>query len=283
MLAAKRLGMRVLLRDDATLISRVRGTVKLALKRSFFRWLTKLVDAFLAVGTHNRNYYLNYGVNPEHIFDVPWAVDNAFFRDAARAARSRRDKTRESFGLEKGRAIVLFVGKLIERKRPGDLLEAYARLPKSRENGLSCYLIYVGDGALRTRLERRACELGLGSVRFLGFRNQNELPAFYDLCDVFIMPTVDEPWGLVVNEVMNAAKAVVVSDEVGCAPDLVRNGYNGFVYRAGNVAELCAAVSAAVADPERTLLMGRRGLNVIGRWSFEEDVHGLRRALEGCL
>ena len=64
-------------------------------------------------------------------------------------------------------------------------------------------------------------------VRFLGFRNQSEMPAFYDLCDLFVLPSHFEPWGLVINEAMNAGKPVIVSDCVGAAPDLVQTGRNG--------------------------------------------------------
>jgi glycosyltransferase involved in cell wall biosynthesis len=96
---------------------------------------------------------------------------------------------------------------------------------------------------------------------------------------VFVMPTVFEPWGLVVNEAMNAGRAVIVSDQVGCAPDLVRDGDNGFVYQAGNVADLHRVLRMALADPVRLRHMGRRSLDIINRWSFEEDVQGLRAAL----
>ena len=116
-------------------------------------------------------------------------------------------------------------------------------------------------------------------MRFLGFKNQSELPAYYDLCDLFVMPTVFEPWGLVVNEVMNAGRAVIVSDQVGCAPDLVRDGNNGFIYQAGNVADLHRVLRIALADPVRLKDMGRRSLDIINRWSFEDDVQGLRDAL----
>jgi glycosyltransferase involved in cell wall biosynthesis len=93
------------------------------------------------------------------------------------------------------------------------------------------------------------------------------------------MPTVFEPWGLVVNEVMNAGTAVIVSDQVGCAPDLGRDGYNGLVYQAGNITDLHRVLHTALSDRTRLREMGRRSLEIINRWSFEEDVLGLRAAL----
>ena len=82
-----------------------------------------------------------------------------------------------------------------------------------------------------------------------------------------------------VNEVMNAARAIIVSDRVGCVPDLVCNGENGFVFKAGDVADLSRVLREALASPARCAEMGRRSLAIINRWSFEEDVTGLRAAL----
>jgi glycosyltransferase involved in cell wall biosynthesis len=232
----------------------------------------------LPVGTLNRNYFLHYGAARNRIFDMPWAVDNARFQAGARSARATRENLRNLLGLERNRPIILFVGKLIERKRPADVLEAYARMVLSGD-GANPYLLYIGEGKLRQQLEARAAALRLDAVKFLGFKNQSELPAFYDLCDLFVMPTVYEPWGLVVNEVMNAGRAVVISDEVGCAPDLVENGVNGLVFRARDVGDLSRVLSEVLADPVRLAQMGAKSLGRINTWSFEEDVQGLRAAL----
>src|SRR5208282_179819 len=109
-------------------------------------------------------------------------------------------------------------------------------------------------------------------VHFLGFKNQGELPAFYDLCDVFVLPSHFEPWGLVVNEVMNAARPVIVSDRVGAAPDLVSDGVNGFIYPNGDVPALASKLRAVLDLPQiKRECMGRKSLERIGDFSFEAD------------
>ena len=120
-------------------------------------------------------------------------------------------------------------------------------------------------------------------MRFLGFKNQSELPAYYDLCEVFVLPSVFEPWGLVVNEVMNAGRAVIVSDQVGCAPDLVRHGENGFIFQAGNLADLAQALTKVLENQEICRLMGQNSRKIIGEWSLEADVRGLKSALMSVL
>ncbi len=282
MLAAKRLKMKVLVRDEATRISARRGPLKRLVKRAFFNGLGRLADRFLAIGILNAEYYALNGIDRERIIRVPYAVDNAFFQAAAARSSRRRDEFRRSLDLMDERPVILYAGKMTGRKRPDDLLKAYTFLSPDGRAEPNPYLIFVGDGDLRTSLEQRARELGWESIIFAGFRNQSELSAFYDLCDLFVIPSMAEPWGLVVNEVMNAGKAVIASDQVGCAPDLVRDGYNGAVFRAGDVTDLHRVLKMALADRERLALMGQRSLEIINRLSFEEDVLGLRMAIEGA-
>jgi glycosyltransferase involved in cell wall biosynthesis len=141
------------------------------------------------------------------------------------------------------------------------------------------YLVIVGDGEERAALERQAAENGLEGVRFCGFRNQSELPRFFDMATVFVLPSRHEPWGLIVNEVMNAGRAVVVSDDVGCQPDLVEDGVEGCVFPVGDVAALTDALRRVLATPETAVVMGERALAKVAAWDFEEDVRGLRRAI----
>jgi glycosyltransferase involved in cell wall biosynthesis len=276
--AAKRRGIKVMLRDEATPISAQRGALKSAAKRVFFAGLRTGVDAFLAIGTLNRRYYEQNGVDPARITLVPYAVDNAHFRKGALEAAEKRAAYRAELGLEAGRPILLSCGKLIERKRPLQLLEAFARA--QRDPALrNPILVFAGDGPLRAEVEARAAALPPGSVKILGFVAQSQLPRAYDLCDAFILPSGQEAWGLVVNEVMCAGRAVIVSDMVGCAPDLVRPGENGAIFRTDDIDDMTRAIGAVMGDAARLAAMGRRSLEIIERWSFAEDVAGLRTAL----
>jgi glycosyltransferase involved in cell wall biosynthesis len=279
MAAAKRLGMKLLVRAETTSISSPRGALKKNVQKAFFVWLRRIADRFLAIGTLNAAYYRQQGVPSERIFLMPYAVDNAFFRARAADCAGQREALRDALGLAPGRPVILYAGKMIARKSPRDLLEAYATLSVDGRSEPCPYLLYVGDGEMRRELETAAAGRGWSAVRFLGFRNQTEMPAFYDLCDVFVMPSTIEPWGLVVNEAMNAGKAIITSDRVGCAPDLVRNGGNGFIFKAGDVAGLARALRNILASAQQCAAMGRQSLDIVARWSFEEDVQGLRAAL----
>ncbi|MFT7662391.1 MAG: glycosyltransferase involved in cell wall biosynthesis, partial [Planctomycetota bacterium] len=176
------------------------------------------VDRFLAIGTRNAEFYRHHGVSDERIFNVPYAVDNNFFRERAEAASSTREDYRAELNLEPGRPVILFASKFITRKRPIDLLNAYYSLA-ARGNEPVPYLLFAGSGEEEHNLRQAAWQTGMDSIRFLGFRNQTELPRLYDLCNVFVLPSDYEPWGLVLNEVMNAGRPIITSDCVGAAAD----------------------------------------------------------------
>lgn len=279
---AHRQGLVVLNRDEAWEGSRPRGRARRALKRSFFRGLRRICDGWLVIGSANRDYYLSQGMAAETVFSVPYAVDNQRFRSMAEAAAPDREALRTELGLEPGRPIVLFASKFQPRKRAADLIDAWARIAGDPACRAPC-LVLVGDGEQREALERQAAATGHDSIRFAGFRNQTEMPRFYDLCDVFVLPSIDEPWGLVVNEVMNAARAVVVTDQVGAAADLVRDGENGAVYPAGDTDALAGALRRILADEGTCRRMGERSLEIVSGWGFEEDLRGLKQALRHFL
>jgi glycosyltransferase involved in cell wall biosynthesis len=289
MVAARLLGIPVLQRMDGTLIDRARSGMKLRVKSGVLAVLERLVAAVLPVGTLNAAYWRRYLPDTPQ-FLMPYAVDNADFAARTLAAAAGREAFRAELGLQAGRGVILFAGKLMERKRCIDLVEAYVRLSPDWVEGVAGsgvrltepqpYLLIAGDGELRSQLEARATELNWESVRFLGFQNQTQLPRLYDLCDVFCLPSVHEPWGLIVNEVMAAGRAVVVSDEVGCVPDLVRDGETGLIHRAGDVAGLAGCLRRIATEPGLAERMGRAGADLIRTWDFEADVRGLVAALD---
>lgn len=278
--SADMLGIPVLLRAESTLHDRARTGPKLLAKQLFFHWLRPQVSGVLAIGEANARYWRHYLGPDMPIFRMPYAVDNGFFQQRAAEAMAGRDALRAELRLDPARPVILFASKLQERKRCADLIAAHRLLPAPRP-----YLLIVGDGEERQKLEALAREdaASAADVRFLGFRNQTELPRFFDLCDVFALPSRHEPWGLVVNEAMNAGRAVVVSDDVGCQEDLVREGETGAVFPVGDVQALAAALERVLESPETAGRMGAAGRARIESYSFEQDVAGLRQALAACV
>ncbi len=279
MVAAKSLGIPVLLRAESWLEDRSRSGGTLAAKRFFFSGLKNLVDGILPIGTLNTAYWRHYFGEDFPLFLMPYAVDNEYFQKRSAEAVPRRGELQQELNLDPSRPVILFASKLQTRKRCEDLIEAYKRLAPSPGVEPHPYLVIVGDGEERVALETQAAASGLNGIRFCGFRNQSELPRFFDLASVFVLPSRHEPWGLIVNEVMNAGRAVIVSDDVGSQPDLITEGVEGCVFPAGDVGALTDALRKVLATPETPRLMGEKALERIKSWSFDEDVRGLRRAI----
>jgi glycosyltransferase involved in cell wall biosynthesis len=275
---AAALGLPVLLRGESLPNIQQRYTLRQKIRNAFCRRLFERVAGFLCIGARNRDFYTQFGVEKDRLFSMPYAVDNTFFQSLCAAARPQRESFRGSLGLRPGRPVILFAAKFTTVKAPEELLSAFIQAYSGFGANSAPYLLFVGDGPLRCSLEESARPLG-DAVRFLGFRNQSELPALYDLCDVFALPSRFEPWGLVVNEAMNAGRPVIVSDRVGAAADLVEDGVNGFVYPSGDVDALASRLRRILESPALLARMGERSLERITSWDFEADRRGLVEAL----
>jgi glycosyltransferase involved in cell wall biosynthesis len=279
MLAARLLGIPVLVRAESRLADRSHGHWRLAARQLYFRVLRQFIDAVLPIGSLNAEFWHHYlGPDIPHFF-MPYAVDNNYFQQRSRDVAPHRSDLQAELNLDPSRSVILFSSKLQKRKCCADLLEAYKRLAPAPGIEPHPYLVIVGDGEQRSALERAAQETGYNSIRFCGFRNQSELPRFFDLCSVFVLPSRHEPWGLIVNEVMNAARPIIVSDDVGSQRDLITSGVEGEVFPTGNIEALASALRRMLATPETTQRMGQRALERIRTWDFEEDIRGLRHAL----
>ena len=230
--ACRRAGVPVLVRGDSQLRT-PRSWFKRLWKEVSHRWLVRQFDGFMVVGERNRDYLRHYGVPTERMFASPHFVDNGWFAERAALARAGRAAQRVEWGAAAGCVVALFVGKFIPKKRPGDLLLALRRLAAAGGQG-EVLGVFVGSGELEGALQAEAKRLGV-AARFVGFKNQTELPGCYASADVLVLPSDGgETWGLVVNEAMACGLPVIVSDAVGCAPDLVEAGQTGFRFPLGD-------------------------------------------------
>ena len=132
---------------------------------------------------------------------------------------------------------------------------------------------------MEPQLRALAGELGVKNVCFTGFVNQSALPRYYGACDVFVLPSSDEPWGMAINEAMCAGLPIVASSEIGCVPDLVRDGLNGRIFPAGNIMALAEALGSLLPDTGLRDRMGQASRDIIARWSYAECEAGLAAAL----
>ena len=204
---------------------------------------------------------------------APYSVDNRFFSRQAELLQGQRLQLRRRFGIIGEGPCILFAGKLIAKKQPQALLQAFQAVRAK----YACTLLFAGEGELRPVLEAQVRDGKIPDVHFAGFLNQTEIGAAYACADIFVLPSLyAETWGLVVNEAMNFALPVVVSDAVGCADDLVRQRENGFVVSASRfVTEGADAIAALVADAELRRAYGARSREMIAEWDVTRTADGI--------
>jgi glycosyltransferase involved in cell wall biosynthesis len=263
----------LLLRGDShRLVPRV--GLKAQLKRQLLTWVFRRFAAFLYVGRANRDYYRLHGV-PEHkLFFSPHAVDNDRFQLHPEQACAAAQCWKRQLGIPAGFRVVLFVGKFENKKRPLDLLTAFggARLAQTA-------LLLVGAGPLEEQVRRQA--RGLEHVYFAPFQNQTQMPRTYATGDLLVLPSDEyETWGLCVNEAMCLGRPAVVSDQVGCGPDLVVPGRNGLIFPMGDVGALTDCLRRALGDPERLRRWGQASLEQVRDYTYARATAGLEAALQ---
>jgi glycosyltransferase involved in cell wall biosynthesis len=276
--AAKTAGLPVMMRGETHLGLPCHG-IKSTLRRPLMGTLYRWCDRLLAIGSANAAFYRTMGIPEEKIFRVPYSVDNDRFVQSAKLTNDQRAEIRKRHGVPTDQPLILYAAKFTPRKRPGDLLEAARRIKAGPHRPFT--VVMAGSGELERELRNFCNEHALDNVVFTGFVNQSELPALYGASDVFVLPSEDEPWGLAVNEAMCASLPIVVSREVGCAPDLVQDGVNGYTPPAGDVRGLVRALQHLIEDEDLRHRQGQESLVRIQQWGYRQCLEGVRSALAG--
>ncbi|MBK8091121.1 MAG: glycosyltransferase family 4 protein [Verrucomicrobiaceae bacterium] len=280
LMAAHACGVPILLRGETHLRCLKPGILWHWLHRAVLSRVFTQVDQFLAIGSANREFYRSYGVAEDRISLVPYVTDNEHFQRACLAAAAGREEFRRSLGLEQGRPVLLFIGRLSWEKNLPTLFEAMRLLQQELPQESRPILLIGGEGPFSKEIRALAAERAGEDVRFLGFTQQSRLPALFDVSDALVLPSSIEPWGMVVNEAMNAGLPLILSDRVGSWDDLLRHGENGVVFETMNPRSLADAIRRVTGDPAFAERAGRASLRCVNQWGPAFAAQGLREALE---
>jgi glycosyltransferase involved in cell wall biosynthesis len=277
LLHCQRTGLPIFINSDANIRNeRSLTSVKQSVKRRFHRWWIKRISGVMSMGSYGDEYFLKYGIDADRIYRMPYWPD--FGRFAA-IDLQRLDQFRDRYGLCCDRRYFVFSGRLSPVKRVDLLIDAFAKIAADRSNW---DLLIVGDGVLREELRRRVPTALDTRVHWIGFLDGSGPAVAYHAADVLVLPSDREPWAVVVQEAMAAGLAVVASDVVGAAREMVTDGINGQIFAAGDVDSLAAAL-LDVSDPSRLPSYKERSRTELEAWCKKNDpVDGIRRALTDC-
>lgn len=271
--AARRLRIPVIMRGEANAL-RARG----AASRAWHRWLLSQCAACLPIGRSSREFYRGYGMPEQCLFDAPYFVDNERLASSAPQSCAARQGLRARWNIASDAMCFGFVGKLQPKKRVLDLLRA-ART--ALDSGVRLHVLVVGTGEQEEAARTFAADHRL-PVTFAGFLNQSEIGEAYAAMDAVVLPSdFGETWGLVVNEAMACGRPAIVSDRVGCGPDLVTPGATGAVFPFGDTSALARLLVQWCGDPAAVQRMGESARqHVFAHYRPRDAVEGTLRAVD---
>ena len=272
--AAWQSGVKVFVRGDSHLHFSRSGPVRLTKMLAYRRFVPRF-DACLAPGVWSREYFLHYGARPDRIFFVPHVIDADFMTLESQRLQAHRMELRRQCDLRDESVVFLFVGKFTETKRPLDFVRA---VHDASQKEKSVAGLMVGDGPLRGACEDFARSHN-APISFAGFLNQSQIVRAYTSGDILVLPSVGETWGMVVNEAMACGRPCLVSDRVGCGPDLVLPEETGIVFPHCNVPSLSAAMFKLARNPKQIETMGANAYNRMRGYSVKAAVDGVLQAL----
>lgn len=269
--AARRTGVPLLLRAEAADRNSARSSGKQVVRDTFLRGFYRQFARILTIGAESWAHYRRLGYPEQRLIFAPYCVDTSVFAPASGAPAIRSE-----FNLPDDQIVLLFSGKLVPRKAPDKLIAALKQLPAAERARIT--LLFLGDGELRPTLEAAVHAEPRIDARFVGFKNQSELSPYYHAADLLVLPSSSgETWGLVVNEALYHGVPCVVSDRVGCAPDLIQPGITGEIFTADAVDSLADALRRAfrLLDQPGT---ADRCRALVAQYSVEAAARGLAQA-----
>lgn len=275
-ICAKIFGHKVCIRGDNTLKNELlKSTRLLTIKRFIFsKLLYPFIDYFLYVGTENKLFYQYYKVRNDKLIFAPHAVDNARFRASFHHLKERKAEIKSDLGIPSDHKVILFVGKFSKIKRPLDLLFAYDQLCYERKA-----LVFVGSGELKEDMTKLIADRKLENVFFTGFINQQNIPNYYVIADIFVLCSESETWGLSVNEAMNFNLPLILADTVGCTDDLIvnagRRDGNGMIFKKGDFKALADSIQQILSDADLQKNMGSLSGKRVELYTFDAIIDGI--------
>lgn len=231
-------------------------------------WLThvyRLVDYAFYVGQNNKKYFLEYGLSENQLIFAPHSVDNKRFTDNDTEYHKKAKLWKQKLNYTEKDLIFLFVGKFETKKNPMILLNAAKQLPEFK-------FLFIGNGKLENLMKQNKSE----NTSFLPFQNQSLMPIIYRIGDVLVLPSQgpNETWGLAVNEAMACGKAILTSNKVGCATDLVKQNENGYIFESGNINDLSKKLKLF---KNKITNFGKKSKQIIKNWNFEKIAEALEK------
>lgn len=231
-----------------------------ALTRPIRILYVKNSDAIIVPGKLSKRYVISLGANPDKVYIAPNSIDNDLFIRLSQRFVPLKEKIKEELNLS-NKIVILTVAQLIKRKGLEFLIQAYAMLEREYKETA---LVIVGSGPLRQHLEKLSKSLGVKNIKFIssGLKLE-ELAKLYCVADVFVLPTLEDIWGFVINEAMICGLPVISTTASQAALEMIRPGENGYIVEPARVDQLSLALKILVLNETSREKMGERSREIV--------------------
>lgn len=258
---AKTDGARCLMIADTTRNDRSRVRLKEAAKRW---WMKRHIGSMFVSGERSSAYFSGLGFPEEWIWRGADVVDNSCFESKVADIRKNIEEFRQTQNLPE--RFFLTVCRLSPEKNLFALLDAFSTYRNRRGKW---DLVLVGSGPDEQKLREFQKDRQIPGVYFLGWKSYGELPGMYACASAFILSSISETWGLVVNEAMSCGLPVLVSRRCGCMPELCRRGINGYDFDPSNTDEIAECMQKMSSGDVDLTSMGRASRTIIAQYTPE--------------
>jgi glycosyltransferase involved in cell wall biosynthesis len=268
---AKFTNKKIFVRDESHLLNRgmqkKRGFLNKLFNLFLFKFIDNFIDAYLAIGSINKKFYLSNGIKKDKIFYVPYTVDNNLFYKKKKIKKNKK-------------IIFLYAGKFTRNKGADLLLKAIYKLNKKKLFLSNTKFIFIGDGEIKNESVEFVKKNKLTNVKFFPFQKKyKDLIKFYHSSDVFILPSRFENWGMTINEAMAAENAIICSEQCGASYDLVKNSVNGYTFKNSDADDLSNKINLVFKFRNRINYLKKNSLKLILKWNFDRCYNGLNKAI----
>ena len=240
----------------------------------------KKASAVVVPGKLSRSYIIGLGADVEKVFIAPNTIDNELFVEVSRKYQSDKEGLKGQLGL-KGKVVILYVGRLVKGKGITFLFEAYSKL-KSQINYIA--LVIVGYGKLYNILRKLCQEKRINDAIFTGaIVNHRQLIKYYSVADIFVLPTLEDVWGFVINEAMACGLPIVATRASQAAREMIRSGENGYIIKEADSKELYNVLKKLVYNSRLRKKMGEKSGEIVRReFDVSRMVEGFLSAIKYC-
>lgn len=238
---------------------------KSKIKEIIKKYYIKKATGCLANGNSAQKYFLHYGAKKENIFLHKFST--LYEKDILKypPTLEKKREIREELNIDKTKKVFICVGNFIYRKGYDLIIDAAKKFKNQ-----NILFINIGGGNKKAEYENESRKYNLKNIIFEDFKDKETLKKYYDMSNVCIFPTREDIWGLVINEAMSRGLPVITTDRCNAGIELIEDGKNGKIIKAGSCEELINGVKGYLEKTDEELLKeGIESLSKIKNYTIE--------------